>query len=76
MKNLLISCPFSEILESVFHKQILKFLDFNFQYNVGDFVYVEAKGGRGGASHIFHIESMFTSKEGVQTMYANQVLNF
>jgi hypothetical protein len=39
---------------------------------VGDFVYVDAKSGR-GVSQIFLIENMFTTKEGVQTMYANQV---
>ena len=42
------------------------------QYNVGDFVFVDPKGGR-VVSQIFHIESMFTTKDGVQTMYANQV---
>ena len=55
-------------------KKDLKFYFITFQYNVGDFVLVDSKG-RSSVHQIFRIENMFTSKDGVQNMYANQVLS-
>ena len=36
-------------------------------------MYVDSKG-RSNVTQIYYIENMFTSKDGVQNMYANQVI--